>query len=114
MKVTAEERNYVEGVVANLTLNGNCFGGRIPSAEGVLDSYWPDYWSSRRSTWQNGWNSAEVDEQGPIGLFAATIDNLQANNVYNFEIRPIGSPSFEGNVKPTILKASTRKADESD
>ncbi len=41
---------------------------------GRLDAFWPDFPGSWKYTWTNGgWNIADVDELGPIGLFAVGV-----------------------------------------
>lgn len=92
---------------SDLSLNRVCFGKSVAPTEGKLDGYWPDFPGSRRSTWVNGWNTAEVDEQGPIGLFAVTIDNLQVRKAYQFEIHPVVYPAIDVVLRPAIITAST-------
>lgn len=75
--------------------------------EGYLDGYWPDFPSSRRQTWVHGWNSADVDEQGPIGIFAITIDELQPNTEYTIGITPIFHPSTKIVSNTTRLNVTT-------
>ena len=74
--------------------------------EGQLDGYWPDFMGSRRQTWIQGWNSPDVDEQGPIGIFAFTINKLQPNSHYEVEITPVFHSSI--NVTPHTTKLTVQ------
>ncbi len=77
--------------------------------EGNLDTFWPDFPGSRRHTWaDNGWNTADVDEMGPIGLFALTVNGLSANTEYTFSVRPIFYPHPNTLVKAVKEKTKTK------
>ncbi|VUZ42730.1 unnamed protein product, partial [Hymenolepis diminuta] len=109
--VTETESLQIIKRSSELSLNRGCFGKSAAPTEGKLDGYWPDFPGSRRSTWVNGWNTAEVDEQGPIGLFAVTIDNLQAHKAYQFEIHPVVYPAIDVVLRPATITASTSAID---
>ncbi|KAM7533788.1 hypothetical protein Aperf_G00000112595 [Anoplocephala perfoliata] len=112
--LSEDEKHHIQKSAEKLRGVKDCSGG-VGDAElrlGDLDGYWPDFPGSRRSTWVEGWNTAEVDEQGPVGLFATTIDNLQPNTNYKLEIWPVFYPSANGATNmPTTLKVSTAKED---
>ncbi|VDN98822.1 unnamed protein product [Rodentolepis nana] len=105
--ITEVESHHIRSRSNNLTLNPSCSGKRVTSSEGKLDGYWPDFPGSRRSTWIDGWNTAEVDEQGPIGLFAVTVGNLRSREKYHFEIHPIVYPDVDADILPTKITAET-------
>lgn len=107
VKTTEDEKLLIRKSAENLRANQGCNARGAELIEGTLDGYWPDFPGSRRSTWVSGWNTAEVDEQGPVGLFAATIDRLRANKNYKFEITPIFSSNFDSTSPPTIIEART-------
>ncbi|VDD79955.1 unnamed protein product [Mesocestoides corti] len=84
----------------------------IPSIEeGKLDGYWPDFPGSRKETWASGWNTASVDEQGPVGIFAVTVSNLRANTQYVFEVTPVFNPPLNTQVQSTSVQAATAASD---
>lgn len=64
-----------------------CHHGTQPTV-GHLDAFWPDASGLRKETWSLGWNTASVDEQGPIGIFAWTMKGLAKNSLYNVTITP--------------------------
>ncbi len=74
---------------------------------GKLDAFWPDFPGSRKYTWSNGgWNNAEVDELGPIGTFAVTIDKLSPNTDYTLSVRPVFYP--QTNERSTALNITAK------
>nr|CDS26582.1 receptor type tyrosine protein phosphatase,protein tyrosine phosphatase receptor type [Hymenolepis microstoma] len=105
--ITETESHHITNRSYNLTLNDGCSWKIITPTEGKLDGYWPDFPGSRRSTWVGGWNTAEIDEQGPIGLFAITIDKLQRDEKYHFEIYPVVYPNVNAVILPTKITAET-------
>uniref|UniRef100_A0A0X3NN65 Protein-tyrosine-phosphatase n=1 Tax=Schistocephalus solidus TaxID=70667 RepID=A0A0X3NN65_SCHSO len=58
-----------------------------------LDVPWPDYKSSRRNFWIDGWNTGSMDDMGPHNLFVFTVSGLRENQAYNFTIVPLFLPS---------------------
>ncbi|KAM7534731.1 hypothetical protein Aperf_G00000112621 [Anoplocephala perfoliata] len=112
--LSEDEKHHIQKSAEKLRGVKDCSGsgGDAELRLGDLDGYWPDFPGSRRSTWVEGWNTAEVDEQGPVGLFVTTIDNLQPNTNYKLEIWPVFYPSAIGAINmPTTLKVSTAKED---
>ncbi|KAM7534626.1 hypothetical protein Aperf_G00000112642 [Anoplocephala perfoliata] len=91
-----DEKIYIRRNAEKLTSTQGCNGKPTALIEGDLDGYWPDFPGSRRSTWVRGWNTAEVDEQGPVGLFAITIDHLRPATDYQIEISPVIFPDVVG------------------
>ncbi|KAL7056011.1 hypothetical protein AAHC03_020992 [Spirometra sp. Aus1] len=61
-----------------------------------LDVPWPDYKSSRRSFWIDGWNAGSVDDMGPQNLFVVTVSGLANSETYNFTIVPLFLPGPRG------------------
>lgn len=75
--------------------------------EGQLDGYWPDFPGSRRQTWVQGWNRADVDEQGPLGIFAVSIEDLRPETLYYFVITPIFYLDVNTLAESTSIEART-------
>ncbi|KAL5964538.1 Receptor-type tyrosine-protein phosphatase alpha [Taenia solium] len=105
--ITERESAFIWQSVERLRSTHKCSGQMAKVMDGQLDGYWPDFPGSRRQTWVQGWNRASVDEQGPLGIFAVTMGDLQRNALYNFDITPIFHPSVNILAESTSIEART-------
>ncbi|VDM35289.1 unnamed protein product [Hydatigera taeniaeformis] len=108
---TEQESVFIRHSAERLASAHSCNARRVSVVEGQVDGYWPDFPGSRRYTWVEGWNRADVDEQGPLGLFAVTMTNLQSNTLYNFDVTPVFYPDL--NVPPQSASVEARTASSS-
>ncbi|VDM34504.1 unnamed protein product [Hydatigera taeniaeformis] len=108
---TEQESVFIRHSAERLASAHSCNARRVSVVEGQVDGYWPDFPGSRRYTWVEGWNRADVDEQGPLGLFAVTMTNLQSNTRYNFDVTPVFYPDL--NVPPQSESVEARTASSS-
>ncbi|VDK20126.1 unnamed protein product [Taenia asiatica] len=105
--ITERESAFIKQSAERLRSTHKCSGQMARVMYGQLDGYWPDFPGSRRQTWVQGWNRASVDEQGPLGIFAVTMRELQSSTLYNFDITPIFHPSVNILAESTSIEART-------
>ncbi|KAL5103289.1 Receptor-type tyrosine-protein phosphatase alpha [Taenia crassiceps] len=105
--ITQRESAFIRQSAERLTSAHRCDGEMSRVVEGRLDGFWPDFPGSRRQTWVQGWNRADVDEQGPLGIFAVTTGNLRRNTLYNFAITPVFHPDVNILAESTSIEART-------
>ncbi|EUB60289.1 Receptor-type tyrosine-protein phosphatase alpha [Echinococcus granulosus] len=108
---TEMERAHIRKSAERLEWAHRCGGRTARVVDGQLDGYWPDFAGSRRQTWVEGWNGADVDEQGPLGIFAVTVGDLQANTFYKFAITPIFHPHSNILSQSTDIQIKTASYD---
>ncbi|CDI98041.1 protein tyrosine phosphatase receptor type [Echinococcus multilocularis] len=108
---TEMERAHIRKSAERLEWAHRCGGRTARVVDGQLDGYWPDFAGSRLQTWVEGWNGADVDEQGPLGIFAVTVGDLQANTFYKFAITPIFHPHSNILSRSTDIQIKTASYD---
>ncbi len=111
VKATELEKSEIENVASEerVKMGTKCSHSHGQFINGSLDAFWPDFAGSRKYTWSNGgWNNAEVDELGPIGTFALTIDNLSPNTAYVLSVRPVFYPQSNERTGAFTITAKTK------